>query len=130
VGRPGLLFLLTSISEWNRSKPPNAASAQLVGGAAQLATVGWLLSCTVAAKESERMDEELQGRPAGRKPGTFRLGDTVRIVSGPFVSFTGKIEGINQNRALLKVRVAIYGRNKPIKLNFSDVESVSAPRVF
>jgi len=62
------LFLLTSISEWNRSKPPNAASAQLVGGAAQLATVGWLLSCTVAAKESERMDEELQGRPAGESP--------------------------------------------------------------
>lgn len=56
---------------------------------------------------------------------TFRLGDTVRIVSGPFISFTGRIEGINQAKALLKVKVAIYGRNKPIKLNFSDVEVVS-----
>ena len=72
------------------------------------------------------MDEELQGRPTNRKPQNFRLGDTVRILSGPFVSFTGKIEGINQDKALLKVKVAIYGRNKPIKLNFSDVESVSA----
>ncbi len=72
------------------------------------------------------MDDELQGRPNRRKRQTFRLGDTVRILSGPFVSFTGKIEGINQDKALLKVKVAIYGRNKPIKLNFSDVEDVSA----
>ena len=71
------------------------------------------------------MDEELHGKPTRRRPQTFRLGDTVRIVSGPFVSFTGKIEGINQDKALLKVKVAIYGRNKPIKLNFSDVERVS-----
>ena len=52
----------------------------------------------------------------------FRLGDTVRITSGPFVSFTGKIEGINQAKALLKVKVRIYGRNSPIKLRFTDVE--------
>jgi ferredoxin len=55
----------------------------------------------------------------------FRVGDTVRIVSGPFVSFTGKIEGINQSKALLHVKIAIYGRNTPIRLNFSDVEVVS-----
>ena len=66
------------------------------------------------------MDEE-------RKPTkhqTFRLGDTVRILSGPFVSFTGKIEGINQSKALLKVKVAIYGRTQPVRLNFVEVEVV------
>jgi transcriptional antiterminator NusG len=73
------------------------------------------------------MDEELKGNPTKKKRQSFRLGDTVRIVSGPFVSFTGKIEGINQEKALLKVKVAIYGRTDPIKLNFSDVENVSAP---
>jgi len=57
---------------------------------------------------------------------TFRLGDTVRITSGPFISFTGTIEGINQSKALLKVKVAIYGRNKPIRLNFADAEVVSS----
>ena len=72
------------------------------------------------------MDEEPQGKPGRRRSQTFRLGDTVRIVSGPFVSFIGEIEGINQDKALLKVRVAIYGRNNPIKLNFSDVEKVAA----
>ena len=59
------------------------------------------------------------------KQQTFRLGDTVRILSGPFASFNGKIEGINQSKALLQVKVTIYGRNTPIKLNFTDVEVVS-----
>jgi transcription termination/antitermination protein NusG len=70
------------------------------------------------------MDEKLQLKPRRRMPQAFRLGDTVRIVSGPFVSFTGKIDGINQVKALLKVKVAIFGRNDPIKLSFSDVEKV------
>ena len=70
------------------------------------------------------MDDEQMGKPNGRRPQIFRLGDTVRILSGPFVSFTGTIEGINQEKALLKVKVAIYGRSNPIKLSFSDVEKV------
>ena len=57
-----------------------------------------------------------------KKDQTFRVGDTVRILSGPFASFTGTIEGINQAKTLVLVKVAIYGRNTPIKLNFADVE--------
>lgn len=59
-----------------------------------------------------------------KKHQTFRLGDTVRIMSGPYASFTGKIEGINQSKALLLVKVIIYGRTNPIRLNFADVEVV------
>ena len=70
------------------------------------------------------MDEEPKSRRT--KHQTFRLGETVRITSGPFVSFTGKIEGINQSKALLKVKVEIYGRDKPIRLGFADVEHMSA----
>ena len=72
--------------------------------------------CLDVAKVA-RMDEKPKNQ-------TFRLGDTVRIVSGPFVSFTGKIEGINQSKALLLIKVAIYGRTQPIRLNFADVEVV------
>ena len=68
------------------------------------------------------MDNDLPKDPTRRTLQIFRLGDTVRILSGPFASFTGKIEGINQAKALLKVKVAIYGRDDAIKLNFSDVE--------
>ena len=55
----------------------------------------------------------------------YRLGDVVRIRSGPFAAFTGKIEGINQAKALLKVAVEIFGRVTPVKLKFSDVDKVS-----
>ena len=69
------------------------------------------------------MDEE---QPAKKRSQIFRLGDTVRIVSGPFTAFTAKIEGINQSKALLKVKVAIFGRKAPIKLRFTEVEKISS----
>ena len=68
------------------------------------------------------MDEESKANRT--KHQTFRLGDPVRIMSGPFVSFTGTIEGINQSKALLKVKVEIYGRDQPVRLSFGDVEHV------
>jgi transcriptional antiterminator NusG len=75
--------------------------------------------------EIQRM---LQGLPSKKNSRfTFRLGDTVRIKSGPFASFTGKVEGVNQAKSLLKVMVNIFGRAKPVKLRFLDVEKVSAP---
>ena len=74
--------------------------------------------------EIQRM---LRGIPDENSRFTFRLGDTVRIKSGPFASFTGKVEGINQAKSLLKVMVNIFGRAKPVKLRFLDVEKVSAP---
>ena len=58
---------------------------------------------------------------------TYRLEDKVRIKSGPFNNFLGKIEGINQARSLLKIAVEILG-NTRIVLKFSDVEKVPGPR--
>ena len=72
------------------------------------------------------MEEEPILKPT--KHQIFRLGDTVRITSGPFSSFTGKIDGINQAKALLLVKVAIYGRSQSIKLNYTDVEVSSSGR--
>jgi transcriptional antiterminator NusG len=70
------------------------------------------------------MDDERHER---RKRQVFRLGDTVRIIYGPFASFTGKIEGINQGTSLLKIKVAIFGRDKPLKFNFRAVKKMSPP---
>lgn len=55
---------------------------------------------------------------------TFHLGDTVRIKSGAFQSFTGRIDGINQSRLLLKVKVKLFGKPYPVKLKFSEVEKM------
>ena len=74
---------------------------------------------------SDELDNIFRGMPEPKRQ-TFRLGDTVRILSGPFAAFTGSIEGINQARRLLKVRVEIFGRETPVKLGFADVEKVSS----
>lgn len=60
----------------------------------------------VSSWENMNMDQKSE-HPGARSHTIFRLGDTVRVVSGPFVSFTGKIEGINQTKMLLKVKIAI-----------------------
>ena len=56
---------------------------------------------------------------------TFRLGDTVRIKSGPFSNFNARIEGINQAKGLLKLSVEIYTQ-PVISLKFSEVEKVKS----
>jgi transcriptional antiterminator NusG len=48
----------------------------------------------------------------------------VRIKAGPFAAFTGKIEGINQSKNLLKVKVEIFGRRTPIKISFWEAEKI------
>ena len=75
---------------------------------------------------SDELKVIFRGMSARRRaPQTFRLGDTVRVLSGPFAAFEGKIEGINHARRLLKVRVEIFGRETPLKLVYADVEKVS-----
>jgi transcription termination/antitermination protein NusG len=54
----------------------------------------------------------------------YRLGDMVRIKAGPFAAFTGRIEGINQAKTLLKVKVEIFGRRTPIKISFWEAEKI------
>ena len=60
----------------------------------------------------------------------YRLGDMVRITAGPFAGFPGKIEGINQSKSLLKVKVEIFGRVTPIKVTFSEAEKLDFQRSF
>jgi transcriptional antiterminator NusG len=54
----------------------------------------------------------------------YRIGDVVRIKAGPFAAFRGRVEGINQAKSLLKVKVDIFGRMTPVKLTFSEVEKL------
>jgi transcriptional antiterminator NusG len=72
----------------------------------------------------DELQKLLRGNPDKNSRFIFKLGETVRIKFGPFTSFTGKVEGINQAKSLLKVKVNIFGRVKPIKLRFLDVEKV------
>lgn len=55
---------------------------------------------------------------------SFTLGESVRIVDGPFDSFTGTVEDVNVERAKLRVSVGIFGRSTPVELEFLQVEKL------
>lgn len=52
----------------------------------------------------------------------FLIGETVKIIDGPFNEFNGTIEEIHEEKKKLKVIVKIFGRRTPVELNFSQVE--------
>ena len=56
---------------------------------------------------------------------SYAIEEVVRIKSGPFASFTGKVEEVNEEKSTLKVTVTIFGRATPVELNFLDVEKVT-----
>ena len=56
---------------------------------------------------------------------TFEVAEMVRIKSGPFQAFTGRVEEVDQNASKLKVRVSIFGSYEGIELKFLDVEKLT-----
>jgi len=56
---------------------------------------------------------------------TFKIGQVVRVLEGPFVDFTGVVEEINYDKSLVRVSISIFGRQTPVELEFSQVEKDS-----
>ena len=52
----------------------------------------------------------------------FNKGDSIKVIAGPFIDFTGFIENINEDKQKVKVMISIFGRPTPIELDFFQVE--------
>ena len=55
----------------------------------------------------------------------FIIGETIKIIEGPFNDFNGVIEEVNDEKKKLKVQVKIFGRATPVELNYMQVEKIS-----
>jgi transcriptional antiterminator NusG len=55
---------------------------------------------------------------------TFEKNETVRIIDGPFATFSGKVDEVNPDRNTLRVLVTIFGRATPVELDFLQVEKI------
>ncbi|MDR3449067.1 MAG: transcription termination/antitermination protein NusG [Alphaproteobacteria bacterium] len=115
---PGYVLIKMDLSDesWHLVKNTPKVSGFLGGGGRP---------SPISEAEAQRiLNQVIEGVEHPKPSVTFEVGEQVRVSDGPFATFTGVVEEVDEGKARLKVAVSIFGRATPVELEYGQVEKV------
>jgi transcriptional antiterminator NusG len=115
---PGYVLIKMDLSDesWHLVKNTPKVTGFLGGGGRP---------APITEAEAQRiLNQVIEGVEHPKPSVTFEVGEQVRVSDGPFATFTGVVEEVDEGKARLKVAVSIFGRATPVELEYAQVEKV------